>query len=123
MKKEMVLKHKKPCSQCPFLKDSKKGYFGPFTPEMYLRQAHSEGGVFCHTANHGEKFSVVCVGSLQHANASCKIYANPKLYDYQKQVGKNVKVLDYSEFKMHHMAIDPKPIKVTDEDTVSADKV
>lgn len=46
--------------------------------------------------------SHVCVGSLQHANASHKLYKNPELRKMQDAVGENPDILNYREFEGHH---------------------
>lgn len=113
---QLVLRHRSPCNECPFRKDSKKGYFGPFQPAFYLEMAHGEKGIACHKYKHEERYRAACVGALQHANASCKIYANPALNQLQREVGKSSKILDYMEFKVHHMGYKFKPLGLPDED-------
>lgn len=102
--KEMKLKHRKPCKECPFLKKSASGFFGGYTPEEYHQMAHGEMGVACHTAKHHEG-TVACVGALQHANVAFKSYRNPCLRKLQDEVGKNPAVLDLHGFLEHHMGI------------------
>lgn len=97
----MKLKHKKPCAECPFLKTSAKGYFGPNSPEMYFESAHSEAGVECHQTL-GKKESHACAGALIHTNLACKRYRSPELQAMQDAVGKSDKVLNYKEFWAHH---------------------
>ena len=46
--------------------------------------------------------SHVCVGSLQHANASCKRYRNFHLNKMAEPVGISEKILDIFGFKKHH---------------------
>ncbi len=98
----MKLSHKKPCKECPFRKCSPRGYFGPFTAEVYLEEAHGERGVLCHLAG-AKKKSHACVGALQHANKSGKIYRSQELYDMQKEVGRDDEnILGLKEFYEHH---------------------
>lgn len=96
---DLKLGHKKPCKDCPFLKTSIAGYFGQYTPKQYLDEAHGESGVVCHNAMSQRH---ACVGALQHATASCKIYKNPWLAKMQRYVGPNPAVLNYLEFIRHH---------------------
>lgn len=43
-----VVKHKQPCSQCPFRQTSLKGWLGASTPEEFVEQTLSQGDMPCH---------------------------------------------------------------------------
>lgn len=99
---ERTLNHKRPCKSCPFLKTSKAGYFGhpDNNAELYSNLAHSESGVRCHTSEFSGK-NHHCVGSLQHANATGKLYQSEEMQIAQKMVGKNPNILGF-EFLEYH---------------------
>ena len=37
-----------PCTECPLRKDSKPGYLGGYTPEMYIEALQSIASIACH---------------------------------------------------------------------------
>jgi len=101
----------KPCNDCPFRRVSLPGWIGNWDkPEDLLTQSESEVGLPCHTSYNNEKRTLadaiksahVCVGSLQSANNSCKLYRNKALAGFAKKVGKNSDVLTAWEFVEHH---------------------
>jgi hypothetical protein len=108
----MKIKRTNPCAECPFRKISPKGWLGPWTTDGILAQAHSEAGLACHvdvnkkagklSAEELRAKAHVCVGSLQSANKSAKIYRNPKLNQMQKDVGTSDQILSLFEFRGHH---------------------
>ncbi len=104
-----------PCGECPFRKKSLAGWLGPWTVETILQQAHGEGGLACHvsvaavqkrkpkiTDEKLMKEVHVCVGSIQHANRSCKSYRNPELRAMQDALGNGEEILNLHEFRKHH---------------------
>jgi hypothetical protein len=113
----MVLKRKNPCKECPFRKESARGWLGPWTIDTILLQVHSDlnplPGLACHLdvsakkdlGLHGTELydkSHVCVGSLQHANKSAKRYRNFILNKMAEAVGVSDQILDLFGFKKHH---------------------
>lgn len=111
----MKLKRKTPCKECPFRKTSLPGWLGPWTTQEILAQVHSEGGLACHTvvnklveegveqdSEEMQERTHVCVGSLQHANASCKRYRHPMLAGWAEEVGTSDQILDLRAFMNHH---------------------
>jgi len=40
--------HRRPCSDCPFRRDSLAGWLGGSTPGEYAAAAHADGRIFCH---------------------------------------------------------------------------
>ncbi len=78
-----------------------------------MQQAHTETGLPCHLSfdplmrkgmamEKAFDKAHVCVGALQHANASFKRYQNPVLAAFAKTVGKSPLVLGLVEFINHH---------------------
>ena len=100
----------KPCGDCPFRKEAMRGWLGVWEAEDILNQAHSEVGLPCHSSYDNEKVTVaqalktahVCVGSLQNANNSFKLFVNPTLRKFAEMVGKNPAVMNAWEFLKHH---------------------
>lgn len=46
-----------PCVECPLRRDSKPGYLGGYTPEMYLDVLHGPASLACHSSpgfHHGD---------------------------------------------------------------------
>lgn len=42
--------HTEPCNDCPWRRTSLNGWLGSMTPEEWIRVAHSDSTVECHTA-------------------------------------------------------------------------
>lgn len=105
----MKLKRIAPCRECPFVAKSTPGWLGAWEDaDHILGQALSETGLPCHMQKLGEvtmetlTTKHVCVGSLQMANASCKLFKNQDLHQQQVRVGKNPEVMTQWGFKQHH---------------------
>lgn len=41
--------HRRPCGDCPWRRDSLKGWVGGLTADQWLRAAHGEDRIDCHT--------------------------------------------------------------------------
>src|SRR5690606_18087592 len=100
---------KKPCKQCPYLKNSIKGYLGESSgkPQEFLQQLESPTVHPCHMTVDWEEDdyskSTTCVGALQFMNNSCKKSKYPNVIDEQNEVGKNDEVLSFNHnFINHH---------------------
>lgn len=60
--------HKKPCSDCPWARRSLKGWLGGLSAEEWLREAHGEARIDCHT-----KIGPHCAGAaIYRANMAKK---------------------------------------------------
>ena len=46
----MRLPLRTPCNECPLRRDSKPGYLGGYTPEMYVEVLHSPASIACHSS-------------------------------------------------------------------------
>lgn len=106
----MKLKRKTRCKECPFRKGAPRGWLGPWTPETILAQANSEAGLACHMDAKAKRRLTddelvekvhVCVGSMQYANRTCKIYRNPELEEMRRAVGTAKDCMSF-EFKAYH---------------------
>jgi len=77
---------KKPCPQCPYLKNSLSGYFGGEDPAIYANAISQDTVVACHTrTKHDPKTNVpkslndvsICVGHLLAQIKTCKSSRHP----------------------------------------------
>jgi hypothetical protein len=105
-------KLKQPCNQCPYRKDSTKGWLGEasYDPESFLQQLHLPTPHPCHVRvdwNGATKNDIECaphcIGELQFMNNSLKLSRYPEFIELQKEVGKNDELFKWeSEFIRHH---------------------
>jgi hypothetical protein len=101
-----------PCRECPFRREAPKGWLGPWTVEEVHSTVQGEGGLACHldVGRNGEgkpiEFYRPCVGSLLHANKTCKAYRNPRLAELQKLLkgSKHQESVLGFEFKEYHQS-------------------
>lgn len=104
---------KKPCRECPFRKDSWKGYLGDVSgqPEVYLEQLEHSTPIPCHLTVDWEspdyleevKQAPACIGALQFMNNSCKLSKFKNIIELQEEAGKNDQIFKWSpEFIKHH---------------------
>lgn len=87
----------KPCSDCPWRRDSIKGWLGGMTPEEWLDAIHGMGDTFidCHTINGPQ-----CAGAaIYRANIS-KLPRNPMILQLPKD--KESVFSTPMEFLKHH---------------------
>lgn len=99
----------KPCHQCPYRKDSARGYLGEnsYKPQLFLEQLEFDDLHPCHLSVNWEEEdfnkSSVCVGALQFMNNSCKLHRNIEIARLQKMVGRNENILSFNHnFIKHH---------------------
>ena len=93
----------KPCGQCPFRKNSIKGYLGGFTIEETLKTAQSESSFVCHKVRESNK-EEECAGRLLFASKTCKKFKNKDLEDkrnYITSINSLDNILGF-DFKNHH---------------------
>lgn len=108
---------KKICNQCPFSKNSMRGWLGPHSIEEILHVQQMEGLFSCHMTREDETTvedikegrTPICRGFIASASASCKLFGqNPEtgnaLRELQDQITPEEKkeVLPRWEFKNHH---------------------
>lgn len=94
---------KRPCGQCPFRKDSAKGYLGGFTVEQTLEVAKSEQEFQCHKTRETDN-TKECVGRLLFATKTCKSFKDPELEAlrlHAKETNSTENILGF-DFKQHH---------------------
>lgn len=64
---EAPVQHKKPCSDCPWSRDSLPGWLGSDTAEDWRAMAHGETKVFCHCISNQQ-----CAGIAIYRANVCK---------------------------------------------------
>ena len=89
---------KAPCKECPFRKDAIPGWLGGEEDQLasdYLRLAHSDENVVCHTsvgyAEHNVATLRPCAGLAIYRNNVCKKSRDPQAAEAQEFVGKEHK--------------------------------
>jgi hypothetical protein len=96
---------KKPCKECPFRKDSFKGYLGGFTVEETLAVANSDQSFICHLERENKNDKSECAGRLLYATKTCKQFRNPLLEEERKHLGRYTEDILGFDFKEHHKQI------------------
>jgi hypothetical protein len=71
---EGKVQHKKPCSDCPWTRTALNGWLGGATPEQWIREAHSDIHVECHTIKNQQ-----CAGIAIYRRNVCKRVDPPLL--------------------------------------------
>lgn len=72
---KMELKHKKACAECPWRKESLKGYLGGHSAEFYTDVVAMNEIPACHLKDYGpnSRKTAMCAGALSVAKKSCII--------------------------------------------------
>lgn len=94
---------RKMCKQCPFHKNSSKGYLGGVSLEDTLEVVNSESDFLCHLTRETDK-EEQCVGRLLRSIKICKMFRGQDLEDQKlelKESDELSEVLSF-EFKQHH---------------------
>lgn len=98
-----------PCKECPFRKDSIRGWLGPDTPEEVIAQVHGEGGYPCHmSTERAVKMEILyddiqqCAGAVHHATAYFKLYRPGPLAQMQRRLEKKPYPVLGREFVQYH---------------------
>ncbi|WP_266032422.1 hypothetical protein [Brucella intermedia] len=91
---EGKVQHKKPCSDCPWARTALNGWLGGATPEEWLRTAHSDTYVDCHTIKNQQ-----CAGLAIYRRNVCKRVEPPLL---TLEADKETCFATPTEFKEHH---------------------
>ena len=73
---EVTKQHKKPCKDCPWLRTAIAGWLGGLSPEEWIRAAHADDAIECHTRYSKNSF-VQCAGaSIYRANVLKSVRPN-----------------------------------------------
>ncbi len=105
-----MIARKSTCSECPFRKDSMKGWLSEYTPQDLHNIVLSEQPFPCHMT-HKDEVSFekaaelpICAGGLAYMRKNFKSPRNKEHADLVKQVDKETMdiTLDRTEFFEHH---------------------
>jgi len=94
--------HKKPCSDCPWARVALPGWLGKPTAEEWLREAHGESRIDCHTL-----LGAQCAGAATYRANVGKLPRDPKLLRLESD--KVRCFANPAEFKEHHSQKLAKP--------------
>lgn len=87
--------HKTPCSDCPWAREALNGWLGGADVDTWIRAAHSDQQVECHTLNGAQ-----CAGLAIYRANVCKTPRDPEVLRLPKD---EVKVFATPmEFMEHH---------------------
>ena len=102
-KPEAMEYQKKPCSECPFRKESTKGWLGGFSVPETLQAAGSEYSFECHLTR-STVLTKECAGRLLFASKTCKSFRNKDLEAAREVLEKSNSLEDILgfEFSQHH---------------------
>lgn len=109
----MKLVHKKPCWQCPWLRESLRGYLGASTPEEFVKSCLAEVHMPCHNAIDYEDpnwrdtqlpDAPFCAGALIFMRNTAKLPRDPELAKARSQVSADTENVfaTMNEFLAHH---------------------
>ncbi len=109
---------RKPCNDCPFRKNSLKGWLGGVSVQETIQIAHSEYDFQCHKTRvseedyeHEEDYLEAeekiqhCVGRLLYAAKNFKMFRRKDLQELTDELEKENSmdnILNFKEFKEHH---------------------
>lgn len=106
---KLVLRHKNPCSECPWRRTHPAGWLGGYEPEQFTQQVQFDGPPLpCHkTIPPGETMATavsMCAGALIFMRNNCKSAQHPDFGDALEQVEPDpVNVFQWSqEFLDYH---------------------
>jgi len=89
------VQHKKPCSDCPWKRDSLAGWLGTSSPEEWISIAHSETMVECLTL-----LTKQCAGLAIYRRNMCKSPRNPAILVLDSD--REIVFSHPTEFMNHH---------------------
>lgn len=84
----MRLRHKTPCSECPWRRASLPGWLGGYEPQQFVQQIQFDGPPLpCHKSfDRSGKANAVCAGAAIFAKNSCKLPATKLGLEAYRQV-------------------------------------
>ena len=87
--------HTKPCSDCPWSRDSLPGWLGGLTADAWIAGAHGEGQIDCHTL-----IGAQCAGAATYRANVCKLPRKPDVL--RLPVDRDHVFANREEFLDHH---------------------
>jgi len=91
--------HTSPCSDCPWRRDSVKGWLGEMSAQEWRDLAHGEGSADCHALTQPNGDAWQCAGLAIYRANVCKSVRDPKAL---RLPADRVKVFSFGEFVKHH---------------------
>ena len=107
----MNLKHKKPCSECPWRRKSLNGWLGGYPLDDFINNIQFDGAPLpCHKTSHFAKDPLdeddldFCAGALIFMKNSCKYPHHPEYGDVLEKIEKDTDNVFHwpQEFRDHH---------------------
>ncbi len=89
--------HTKPCSDCPWRRDSVQGWLGGFTAKSWVNCAHSETVVKCHVIRNQQ-----CAGTAIYRANVYKLPRTPEALQLPPDTGKVFSSIIGDDFLEHH---------------------
>ncbi len=89
--------HTKPCSDCPWRRDSVAGWLGPLKPEEWVEAARSDIRVPCHVISNQQ-----CAGAAIYRANTCKSPRDPGALKLPKDAKKVFSAITGSDFIEYH---------------------
>jgi hypothetical protein len=104
---EPVLRHRRPCDECPWRRKAPAGHLGGYDPEEYVRSVQYDAPLACHKTfgPDGETDNLsFCAGALIFMRNSCKMPRDPDIRFARSQVEEDTEnVFQWPhEFTQHH---------------------
>lgn len=88
--------HKRPCSDCPWARESLPGWLGGSTPELWLRAVHSDTHINCHA----QTGPAQCAGSAIYRANVGKLPRDPSILRLKPD--REAVFATPMEFQAHH---------------------
>lgn len=112
------LKHTQPCSDCPWRKDSIKGWLGGFPIDWFVERIYADVPLNCHNTlgnidgmsqEEIQRTKPLCAGALIQYRNMVKLPRDPELAAAVTSVEQSDKVFAHPHlFKQHHGEFDAK---------------
>lgn len=91
--------HKKPCHDCPWRRESIKGWLGGAYVSEWIAEAHGEGSIPCHTISNQQ-----CAGSAIYRANVCKSVRDSRVLYLPSD--REIVFASPKEFTEHHKGAD-----------------
>lgn len=103
MDDELKLKHKTPCKECPWRRNSPAGFLGGVPIDWFVERSRWQAQIACHRSVGASKTPVLCAGFAIHLRNSCSTPRDPKFAAEIEKVSESTDVFMWStEFEAHH---------------------
>lgn len=91
--------HRRPCSDCPWSRESLEGWLGSLSVEEWLQVAHTGGGADCHALRGAQ-----CAGMAIYQRHVCVLPREPSQRELVQSVERDTERVfsGPEEFRKHH---------------------